>query len=63
MTNREKYKKLYDVKVPVEEKIDRIVKDIFKASKVNYSDQAKSILDSLKDNNLDKLPVVIFYIR
>ena len=59
MTNKEKYKKLYDVKVPVEEKIDRIVKDIFKASKVNYSDQAKSILDSLKDNNLDKLPVVI----
>ena len=55
----EKYKKLYDVKIPVEEKIDRIVKDLFKASKVNYSDEAKNILDSLKENKLDNLPIVV----
>lgn len=59
MTKTEKYKKLYDVKIPVEEKIDRIVKDIFKASKVNYSEEAKTILDSLKANKLDNLPVVV----
>ena len=55
----EKYKKLYDVKLPIEDKISRIVKDIFKASKINYSEQAQSIIDSLKENGLDKLPVVI----
>ena len=59
ITKPEKYKKLYDVKKTVEEKIERIVKDLFKASKVNYSDKAKEILSSLKDNNLDNLPVVI----
>ena len=45
----EKYKKLYDVKLPIEDKISRIVKDIFKASKINYSEQAQSIIDSLKE--------------
>jgi formate--tetrahydrofolate ligase len=59
ITNKEKYKKLYDVKEPVEDKIDRIVKDLFKASKVNYSEEAKNILSSLKENNLDNLPVVV----
>ena len=59
ITKSEKYKKLYDVKIPVEEKIDRIVKDLFKASKVNYSDEAKNILDSLKENKLDNLPIVV----
>ena len=59
MTKSEKYKKLYDVKSPVEEKIDRIVKDIFKASKVNYTEEAKTILESLKENKLDNLPVVV----
>jgi formate--tetrahydrofolate ligase len=55
----EKYKKLYDEKLPIEDKISRIVKDIFKANKINYSEQAQSIIDSLKENGLDKLPVVI----
>ena len=59
ITNKEEYKTLYDVNSSIEEKIDRIVKDIFKASKVNYSEEASSILYSLKENKLDNLPVVI----
>ena len=59
ITNKEEYKTLYDVNSSIEEKIDRIVKDIFKASKVNYSEEASSILESLKENKLDNLPVVI----
>ena len=59
ITKEEKYKKLYDLNIPVEEKIDRIVKDLFKASKVNYSEESKLILESLKENKLDNLPIVV----
>ncbi len=59
MTKKEKYKELYDETLPIEDKISRIVKDIFKANKINYTDEAKAIIESLKENGLDKLPVVI----
>ena len=59
ITKKEKYKKLYDTDISLEDKISRIVKDIYKANKINYSEDAKKIIKTLKDNNLDKLPIVI----
>lgn len=59
ITEKETYKELYDVTLPIEEKIASIVKDIFKACKINYTEEAKEMINTLKENNLDKLPVVI----
>lgn len=56
---KEDYKELYNKTSSIEEKISRIVKDIFKAKKINYSKEAQKIICSLKENNLDKLAVII----
>ena len=39
--------------------INRIIKDIYKAGKIEYSQKALDIIKLLKDNNLDKLPICI----
>lgn len=59
ITEKEQYKELYDINLPIEEKISHIVKDIFKASKINYTEKAQEIINTIKENKLDKLPVVI----
>ena len=50
---------LYHTKVPMETKINSILIDMFKASKVNYSKEALETLEYLKDHNLDQLPICI----
>jgi formate--tetrahydrofolate ligase len=50
---------LYSTKVPMETKINSILIDMFKASKVNYSEEALKQLEYLKEHNLDELPIVI----
>lgn len=59
MTTKEHYHKLYDTTLSIEEKINKIVKDIYKASRVNYTEESLAIINSLKENKLDKLPIVI----
>ncbi len=59
ITKKEKYKELYNKNDSIEDKISRIVKDMFHASTINYSKEAIAIIESLKANNLDQLPVVI----
>lgn len=57
--NKEQYMELYHTKVPMETKINSILIDMFKASKVNYSDEALKQLEYLKEHHLDELPIVI----
>lgn len=59
ITTKEKYHELYDVNISLEEKISRIVKDIYHAKKINYTEESLSIIEELKNNQLDKLPIVI----
>lgn len=55
----EKYKELYDINIPLQEKIEKIVKDIYHANKINYTKEALSTISTLEKNNLDKLPICI----
>lgn len=56
---QETYTTLYNKEDELEDKISRIIKDIYKASKINYTEEALSKIKDLKDNNLDKLPICI----
>ncbi|MFN3691834.1 MAG: formate--tetrahydrofolate ligase [Fervidobacterium sp.] len=53
------YRPLIDQSLPVEEKIEKIAKEIYRAGKVNYTDTAKSKLSMLKKNGFGNYPVII----
>ena len=36
------------------EEVSKIIKDVYHAANINYSDLAKEKINDLKDNNLDK---------
>lgn len=57
--NKENYHPLYDLNLPIKDKIKSILEDIYKASKINYSEEALKIISDLEKNNLDKLPICI----
>ncbi len=57
--NKEEYQPLYDVNSSIQEKVDTIIKNVYKASKVNYTEEALNNIKSLEENNLDKLPICI----
>mgnify|MGYP002865968815 CR=1 FL=1 len=60
LTNK-KYerKELYKETDSIEDKINRVVKDIYKAGNIIYSDKAKKKIEDIKNNKLDKLPIVV----
>ena len=53
------YNEIYNIEDKLEDKINRIVKDIYKAGKIEYSDKALETIKLIKDNKLDNLPVCI----
>lgn len=59
IANQEEYKPLYDVNASLQEKIRSIIEDVYKASKINYTDEALNVIRMLENNNLDKLPICI----
>lgn len=54
-----KLKPLYDWEWPVERKIETIAKEIYGASAIDYTNEAKADLKKISDLGLDKLPVCI----
>ncbi len=54
-----KKKELYKNTDSIEKKIDRIVKDIYKAGKIVYSEKALKKIEDIKKNKLDKQPIVV----
>ena len=60
MANKKtKYEELYSLDLPLQDKISRIVKDIYKAGKINYSDSALKMIKMIEDNKLDHKPICI----
>lgn len=59
LDNKEEYKPLYDINLSIYDKIDRIIKDIYHASKIDYSEDAISKIKMIEDNKLDKLPICV----
>ncbi|MDR2206043.1 MAG: formate--tetrahydrofolate ligase [Flavobacteriaceae bacterium] len=51
------FQPIYDVNDSVENKIETIAKEIYGASKVNYSKKARADLEMIYDLKLDKLPI------
>ena len=59
INNLEDYYELYHNKISLETKINSILIDIFKATKIHYSSEALKTIEYLKSNNLDNLPICI----
>ncbi|MBH9580240.1 formate--tetrahydrofolate ligase [Staphylococcus felis] len=57
MNQPNEFKRLYDLKLPLEEKIEKIVKDIYGGSKVTFTSKAKKQLKTFKENGWDQYPV------
>ena len=53
------YEPIYSWYMPIEEKIETLAKEIYRAGKVEYTSAAKSKLKFLKKNGFDKLPVIV----
>ena len=59
LTKKEKYHELYNLNIPLKDKITKIVKDIYHAKDINYSITAEIVIKELESKELDKLPIVI----
>ena len=53
------YQEIYKTTDTLEDKIDRIVKDIYQAGKIEYSKTALETIKLIKDNKLDNLPICV----
>ncbi|MEN3089003.1 MAG: formate--tetrahydrofolate ligase [Staphylococcus pseudoxylosus] len=53
----QKFKYLYDLEQPLEDKIETIVKEIYGGSKVTFSSKAQKQLQQFKDNGWDHYPI------
>ncbi|PTI57789.1 formate--tetrahydrofolate ligase [Staphylococcus xylosus] len=53
----QKFKHLYDLEQPLEDKIETIVKEIYGGSKVTFSSKAQKQLQQFKDNGWDHYPI------
>ncbi len=53
------YEPIYRWEMPIEEKIEILAKEVYRAGKVEYTSAAKSKLKFLKKYGFDKLPVIM----
>ena len=51
--------KNYSLEDDIEIKISSIIKNIYGAKNINYSDKSKNMIKLIKDNNLSNLPICI----
>ena len=54
-----KYTPLYDLDLTIQEKIEKIVKEIYGADGVNFSAKAKKNIQKYVENGYDKLPICV----
>ncbi|MFZ2975508.1 MAG: formate--tetrahydrofolate ligase [Candidatus Moraniibacteriota bacterium] len=57
--NKTKFKPIYDEKKSIEEKIEKIAKDIYGAREVKFSAKAKKQMEKIEAMKLDKVPICI----
>lgn len=50
---------LYSLELSIQEKIEKVAKQIYRAGKVEFSDVALAKLEYFKDKNIDKMPICI----
>ena len=54
---KSEFKPLYDIEDTIENKLNKIVREIYGADKVVIEDSAKKQIKTLEEFNLDKLPI------
>lgn len=57
--NNNNYKELYSLDDSIENKINSIIKNIYGASEVVYNDESIKMLEIIKNNKLDNLPICV----
>ena len=53
------FKPLYDLDLSIEDKIERIAKEIYRAKSITYSEGARTMLRRIQNLGLEHLPVCI----
>ena len=56
-TTESSFKPIYDINLPIKEKIETIAREIYGAKAVIYSAQADKTIKKIEDMGLDKLPI------
>ncbi len=56
-TTKSNFKPIYDINLPIKEKIETIAKEIYGAKSVIYSAQADKTIKQIENMGLDKLPI------
>jgi len=59
INKKEKYQELYNINDKISNKISKVLKDIYKVGKINYTEKALNKIKDLEKNKLDKKPIVI----
>ena len=59
INNEEEYHELYDIEEKIKDKIEKIVKNIYHAGNIKYTNEALEKISILEKNELDKLPICI----
>ncbi len=54
-----KFKPIYDLKMTIKEKVNIIAKEIYRANKVIYSEEAEEMLNKIKKMGYEELPICI----
>ena len=57
--NKCDFKPLYKLNTPLENKIKKIIKEIYRAGKVTFTDNAKKEIENIKNNGFNDLPICI----
>lgn len=57
--NKPIYKEIYNLEDSIEEKIASIIKNIYGAKEIMYSESSKEMIKIIKDNHLSNLPICI----
>ncbi len=58
-STKSEFKPLYDLNLTIEEKINKVAKDIYGASEVVISSKAKKMLGTIEKLNLNNLPICV----
>ncbi len=53
------YKELYSLDINIKDKIDYLLKEVYGAKNIEYTDIANEKIDNIVSNNLDKLPICV----
>ena len=59
MENKSDFKLIYNEKETITQKIEHVTTEIYRASKVKYTDKALKNIEKLQKLNLDKVPIAI----